>query len=339
MIPIRYFLSSPSKQFDLGYDPKIELLLNKIIDKAIKLGQIADTKDGIIQSKIPDKLFLKEPKNKNSKKLLFGKNITRYNIEFDSNWVNYSPKEMMEIELGRGGGGLRLRVKEIFERNKILTRQTADEIIAAFDDKKYYYSNTLHGTMVTDQDFDPYYVLAILNSKLTTWYYRATTAERGKVFAQIKIDLLKKIPILKISKESQKYFIDLVKRIYGITKEDDYLKNFTKQAEIEGLQAQINKKIYELYGLTREEIEMVEGKKDAEAEYLKFMAFFKKQKTKKAKLKLINSKTEEDLDLIFEGLDKFREGQAISGKTDELANEFIRLLSESPPRPQAKHSA
>ena len=34
---------------------------NKILEKSIELGEIAETKDGIIQSKIPDVLFLKSP--------------------------------------------------------------------------------------------------------------------------------------------------------------------------------------------------------------------------------------------------------------------------------------
>lgn len=116
-----------------------------------------------------------------------------------------------------------------FWTTKILTRQTADEIIGSYDTQNYYYSNTLHGTGITNDNYDPLYVLGLLNSKLITWYYRSTTAEEGKVFAQIKIILLRLLPIKKATKNEQKPFIDIVNKILAITKDEDYLQNPQKQ--------------------------------------------------------------------------------------------------------------
>ncbi|MDO9538195.1 MAG: TaqI-like C-terminal specificity domain-containing protein, partial [Thermoplasmata archaeon] len=210
LVPITSFIESPNMQFDLGYNPKRFMLTRKIREQSIKLGEISDIRDGIIQSKIPDVLFLKKPVDQDSKKLLFGKDVNRYTIHFNNNWVNYKPDAMMKIELQRGGGGLRLRKKEIFERNKILTRQTADKIIGAFDINEYYYSNTLHGTTITDKEFSPFFILANLNSSLINWYYKNTTAEGGKVFAQVKIEILNLLPIKKATEIQQKPFVQLV---------------------------------------------------------------------------------------------------------------------------------
>lgn len=263
LIPISYFIDSHNSQFDLDYDPKIGMFMEKIRHRSIQLGNIAEIKDGIIQGKVADKLFLKQLINKYSKKLLFGKNITHYKIKFDDNWVNYKPDEMMELEIMRRGGGVRpglwMRKPEIFERNKILTRQTADEIIAAYDTENYYYSNTLHGTTITDTDFNPKYVLTILNSKLTTWYYQTTTAEAGKVFAQIKIAILKQLPILKLDSNGQQPFINIADQILSITKDDDYPDNPEKQARVKELEKEIDKLVYKLYDLTPEEIAIVEN--------------------------------------------------------------------------------
>ena len=264
LIPVSYFLNSPNSQFDLDYDPKNNITTNKIKNKSIQLGHIAEIKDGIIQGKVADKLFLKKQIDRDSKKLLFGENVVRYHIFFDNNWVNYKPEEMMDLEVKRRGHGVRhglwMRNPNIFERNKILTRQTADKIIAAYDTDNFYYSNTLHGTFVTDSDFDPYYVLAILNSKLTNWYYQNTTAEGGKVFAQVKIAILKKLPILKASAKQQEFFVLIVNRIMSITKSKDYLKDSQKQARVKSLEAEIDQLVYKLYGLTPEEIKIMEGK-------------------------------------------------------------------------------
>ncbi len=198
-----------------------------------------------------------------SKRLLFGGDVKKYTIRFNNNWVNYEPHEMMRLEVKRRGPGIRhglwMRIPEIFERNKILTRQTADEIIAAYDTDKYYYSNTLHGTTIVNQNYQPIYVLALLNSKLMTWYYRSTTAEEGKVFAQIKIELLRLLPIKKLPTEDHVLSITLVDHILAITKDEDYFQNPEKQAKVKALEREIDQLVYKLYGLTEEEIKIVEG--------------------------------------------------------------------------------
>ena len=152
-----------------------------------------------------------------------------------------------------------MRTPIIFERPKILTRQTADEIIACYDNEQYYYSNTLHGTTITESNYNPLYVLALLNSRLITWYYRSTTAEEGKVFAQIKIALLRLLPIYKTTHNEQQRLIKIVDKILALTKTDDYLQNPAKQAQVKEYERQIDQMVYELYGLTEEEIRIVEG--------------------------------------------------------------------------------
>jgi hypothetical protein len=47
--------------------------------------------------------------------------------------------------------------------------------------------------------------------------------------------------------------------VLDITKDADYLSNPTKQARVKELERQIDQMVYELYGLTEEEIAVVEG--------------------------------------------------------------------------------
>ncbi|MBN2379046.1 N-6 DNA methylase [candidate division WOR-3 bacterium] len=256
-IPISYFELSPTSQFDLNYDSKKYLLVKKIIDRSVKLYCISETKDGIIQGKVEDQLFLKTKLDDCSRPLLFGKDIERFRITFNENWVNYKPKEMMKLEMQRVGEetrpGLWMRKPKIFERPKILTRQTADEIIAAYDDSNYYYSNTIHGTAITNENFHPYYVLGILNSKITTWYYRSLTDEKGKPFAQIKIELLRKLPIVNISIEEQKTLVEYVNNIINERKRNS-------QIDTTKWENKINELVYDLYGLTDPEIDIIEDR-------------------------------------------------------------------------------
>jgi adenine-specific DNA-methyltransferase len=248
-IPISYFTNSPNKQFDLNYSLGKSNLIDKIRTNSIPLGEISDTRDGIIQSKIPDVLFLNKKENKFCKKLLFGKNINRYQLIYDNNWVNYQPDEMMKIELKRDGGGLRLRTKDIFEREKILTRQTADEIIGSLDSEHYYYSNTLHGTAITDKTYDIKFILSLLNSKILSYYYKATTAEGGKVFAQIKIEILRQLPIKKST--NQKPFITIVDKIL-------LSKGKNPQADTSQEENQLDVMIYKLYQLNYDEVLVID---------------------------------------------------------------------------------
>ena len=57
----------------------------------------------------------------------------------------------------------------------------------------------------------------------------------------------------------QKLLINLVDQILSITKAVDYRSNPTKQAQVKELEHRIDQMVYELYGLTPEEIAVVEG--------------------------------------------------------------------------------
>jgi hypothetical protein len=54
--------------------------------------------------------------------------------------------------------------------------------------------------------------------------------------------------------------IDFNDKILAIIKDDDYLTNSTKQAKVNEYEHQIDQMVYKLYGLTEEEIKIVEGR-------------------------------------------------------------------------------
>ena len=267
IIPIEYFELSPSSQFDLNYDFEKLSVMQKIRENGVELGSISETRDGIIQGKVEDRLFATSKLDNYSKRLLVGRNIQRYRISYAGDWVSYKPSEMMTLEMTRvkkgTGPGLRMRDPQIFERPKILTRQTADEIIGAYDeDTFYYYANTLHGTTITDSTYHPYYVLGVLNSRFTTWYYRSNTDEEGKVFAQIKIELLRRVPIPKANGKEQQPIIECVRKIM-----DTQTKH--KSSSTVALEKEIDNLVYRLFRLSQDEIELVEktmGRKRREDE-------------------------------------------------------------------------
>jgi len=63
----------------------------------------------------------------------------------------------------------------------------------------------------------------------------------------------------KISNLQEKNIIGLVDKIISIKESDDYSINSTKQTKVRDYEKQIDRLVYKLYGLTEEEIEIIES--------------------------------------------------------------------------------
>ena len=59
--------------------------------------------------------------------------------------------------------------------------------------------------------------------------------------------------------DRQKDFIEVVDSILLITKDRTFLKDSKKQSTVKEYEKQIDQMVYDLYGLTKEEIEIVKG--------------------------------------------------------------------------------
>ena len=103
------------------------------------------------------------------------------------------------------------------------------------------------------------YLNAVLTSKLMEWYLESELRLLGKKSIQYSKQYIENIPVPKISEPAQRPFITLVDRIYAITKSEDYQSSESKQAKVKELEAQIDQMVYKLYGLTKEEKEIVEN--------------------------------------------------------------------------------
>lgn len=104
------------------------------------------------------------------------------------------------------------------------------------------------------------YLLAFLNSKLCYFYFSLVSNSSGMATMQWKKFAVEKIPAIKPTKEQEKLFIQLVDKILAITKSEDYFGNAGKQARVKDLEHQIDELVYNLYGLTKGEIKIVEAK-------------------------------------------------------------------------------
>jgi hypothetical protein len=107
--------------------------------------------------------------------------------------------------------------------------------------------------IVSDERFLPKYVLAIMASKLLSFFYVNLSSIATKDdFRQTTLTELRRLPIVLINIEEQNVFVNLVTRILAAKQADS-------AADTRALEAEIDRLVYALYGLTEAEIKIVEG--------------------------------------------------------------------------------
>ena len=143
-----------------------------------------------------------------------------------------------------------------FIRPKIIIRQGDIRITAALDiNNKFHCGYTLFTFNVDNDDVQVLkYILGILNSTLITYYMKEKNWIKiipGKN-PQIRVDSVKKIPICINQKSYNNQIIGLVDQILKA-------KQLNPMVDTSSLDLEIDKLVYQIYGLTEEEINIVES--------------------------------------------------------------------------------
>ena len=95
-------------------------------------------------------------------------------------------------------------------------------------------------------------LLGILNSKIVWYFLNSICVVRSGGFIEVKPQYFEQIPIPEITDKIKTVLIDKVDKIIAFKKSDP-------AADTSALEAEIDRLVYELYGLTEEEIRIVEG--------------------------------------------------------------------------------
>jgi len=151
---------------------------------------------------------------------------------------------------------------------KLVVRQTSDHLVAAYDNQQFLAMNNCHVLVPIGDNPDIKYVLGIFNSKLMNHYYQLLNPEGGEALAEVKATNLKRLPIRRIDvsdSDDQKVherLVELVDAILSLHKDlqatkTDHEKSLI-QRQIDATDKQIDQLVYDLYGLTDEEIHIVE---------------------------------------------------------------------------------
>ena len=243
------FRELPFFMYTVNLDNDSKHIVFKILNSKIPtIRDILEIQQGIIYSGQPkEKVFANEMKTEKYKKVLDGRDVLKWLI----NWKNKNENKFIHYtnKLHRA------REERLFlAKEKILLPRKSMQISCAYDDEQYFCLNTAYVCLLRNDNYKLKFILAILNSSLINYCY-------SKLFFgwQITIPALDCIGIPDIRSSKQDEFIETVDRILSITKSDNYLTNTSKQAKVKDCERQIDQMVYELYGLAKEEIKIVEG--------------------------------------------------------------------------------
>ncbi|MDR1491340.1 MAG: N-6 DNA methylase [Planctomycetaceae bacterium] len=152
-----------------------------------------------------EKPFTSEVKKDNSfSPLIGGSYFHKYRLMWNNNyWIQYG--EWLAAP----------REKEIFEaEEKLIFRQTSDSIIGTYVGNGFIMRDNTHIILNKENsEFHLKYILALLNSKLSDYFYWTINPEKGEAMAQVKAFHLGLLPIKKIPLSEQKPFIALADKM------------------------------------------------------------------------------------------------------------------------------
>lgn len=209
--------------------------LDKFKDNSILLGNISDTFRG---------LPLQQYISNEGELVLKGKNIGKYKTYNTIDKVKI-PKKIQNSKKIK-----RILKEKIISQNIVAhVNNPYDRIIimATLNDNSYLNMDTVMNTIITDHNYNIKYILAILNSKLASWFYYWFVYNRAIRTMHFDKYYLNKLPIKKADSVYQQKFINLVEEIiYNNEKNKD-----NSSAEIEN---KIDIMVYKLYDLTYDEI-------------------------------------------------------------------------------------
>lgn len=216
--------------FDFNISNEKVKIKNKIEEKSLKLEEICLIAYGVRVNHKKDKTkpksyYIHFKKNNNDyKNFVEGKNIQRYYFE-NYGYLDYRPDEHYNSMF-----------KELFENEKLMSiNVVSDRIRFSYDIENTYNSHTIINIVKIDKLFesnhitaikkikeynkkieiDLKYILAILNSKLTNWYFLNFLSEGLHFYPNDANKLL----IKEISLQEQQSFIEKADKMLALNKE------------------------------------------------------------------------------------------------------------------------
>lgn len=249
-----FILSEYEETFNLLLEENDISILNKMRSSDI-LDNFLQCHEGIHSGNIRDKLFMKSCPTGNEKKMFLGgrngDQIQNY-VSHMAGWhVNYT-NELIDKSKNEYAS---LRDINIFIKPKIYITRTGNPFKSFIDDNNFA-SNNFFSIQFKDYNINSIEslkpILGLLNSRFANYYIRKIIAPSlGSTFVETKIIHLLKLPINNQIMNSD----GISKNVNDILS----LKSQDSKADTLALEQEIDAMVYELFGLSEEEIAIVES--------------------------------------------------------------------------------
>jgi hypothetical protein len=203
---------------------------------------------------------------KNAKPYLEGRDIKRYAIYPTNRFIRYLPKEMYSP-----------RSPQLFETAKIVSQTMLSKarLVATYDDRGFYVEQSLacivpHGVISDGKqktEVPLKFILGVLNSNVAGFYFASYVIDQslGGGLIHATPGAHDKLIVPKASGPQVQQMVSLVDSILSLHKQLTTAKSAAQKAimqrQIDATDAEIDRLVYDLYGLTAEEIALVEGER------------------------------------------------------------------------------
>jgi hypothetical protein len=247
---------------DIFINSSTKCIIGKLQDKSRPLGEICFIRQCIKTGDDKKHVVCSDYKLEEPWKIsLRGKSISRYGTAEKNVYLKY-------------GDWLARNWKNtsFYETNKIAIRETGKRITATLDLEKRYFLSSLYAIYYKQEELnnenDLKFLLGILNSELANFYIKliALNLTEG-AFTKVRTNQLARLPIvnLKSTKDasSKNEIVKLVDQLLKLNEEKAETKLQTKISQLESkidyCESRINEIVYQLYGLSEEEIRIIEN--------------------------------------------------------------------------------
>jgi hypothetical protein len=230
--------------FDIFTNDQERKVIEKISANAKQLADLSIyIRFGVVITKNLAEVVGLKKLNKNWKPFLEGDEIGRYYINYKDRYLNYEKDKLH-----------RSRTPDVFESPKIMIQRITGGIFpvkATFDQSGFYNKESIINVVLKTSDVSEYkFILALLNSSLINWFYCKKFTNMSKLTVNLSKEYLGQIPIKAVDGGIKSKIVTLVDKM--LTLADGSAKGKREQY----LQ-RIDELVYDLYGLTKAEIEII----------------------------------------------------------------------------------
>jgi type I restriction-modification system DNA methylase subunit len=239
------WLENENLLINISSDININILLEKIIKDTTPLESIAyiGRGVGVYHKRVghTKELIDADPyqstyiKDETFVPYIRGKSVTAWNLRWNNDsYISYG-KWLAEP-----------REPKFFEGERIILRQIpSDRLIATYIDKHFIIDQSVFiSRFYEDTNVKPKYVLALISSKLFSFYFRNLYSEFDELFPKVKLQHFKNLPIKVVLEENQQPFIVKADQMLSLNKQlqetsQKFQRNLQREFNLEKLSGKL----------------------------------------------------------------------------------------------------